>query len=384
MQIIVTACLASVIVMSVVLTTQAYKMKKNYDDKLRNVVDQINTSQFYQYELEKRSYDKMNSIDTNINSVRTNYLPRSEFKERIVTNMLDAKDINQHDGTITVGGKLDFGNSVSLGSTGKDLGLTLPSGTQMNIKSDSGKTMASYGNHGATVPYQKTDKLQVGEKWLLSGVGDAHGNDGWLRLFDKSGKDYYGGIAAARLAARDGASLGGSTSIEYGNVTKGLSVLGGASEHNPGNKQSELPGKDNINYIRGDTRLEGNTTNVGDIAVGRNLDVKGVARANRVMSTNVKLGHNWGGWADSAPITAYTTGVGASFGNEYWSHFPKDESTYIRPGKTGGSVFIGDIGNTSSIQLGDNNTVTKVQGQLCIQDACVNKQDLQNIKALVK
>ena len=44
-----------------------------------------------------------------------------------------------------------------------------------------------------------TDKLQLGEKWLFSGVGDAHGNDDWLRIMNKDGTNYYGGVAAGRL-----------------------------------------------------------------------------------------------------------------------------------------------------------------------------------------
>jgi hypothetical protein len=381
MQVIVTACLVSVVVMSVVLTTQAYKMKKNYDDKLRNVVDQINTSQFYQYELEKRSYDKLNNVDTNINNVRTNYMTKNDFKERVVSNTLDIKDINQHDGTVSIGGKIDFGNSMSLSPKDKELSLNLPAGTYMNIKDGSGQSIASYNNLGANAPYQRADKLQIGDKWQLSGVGDAQGNDGWLRLFDKAGKDYYGGLAAGSIMTKDGSSLGGNTEIDSANV-KTLNIRGAASEHNPENKQTELPSKDKINYVRGDTQVDGNLVNVGDVTVGRNLDVKGLAKTGKVTSTNVKIGHNWGGWADEAPITAYTTGMGASFGNEYWSHFPKNESTYIRPGKTGGSIFIGDIGNTSSIEMGDKNTVTRLQGQLCLQDTCISRTDLDAIKKL--
>ncbi len=44
-----------------------------------------------------------------------------------------------------------------------------------------------------------TQKLQLGSKWLLSGAGDAHGNDDWLRLFNVQGDDYFGGFAAAKL-----------------------------------------------------------------------------------------------------------------------------------------------------------------------------------------
>lgn len=57
----------------------------------------------------------------------------------------------------------------------------------------------------------KTQKLQLGDKWLLSGVGDVAGNDGWLRLLDKNGSDYYGGLAMGNLWVRDNSYLNGNT-----------------------------------------------------------------------------------------------------------------------------------------------------------------------------
>ncbi len=45
------------------------------------------------------------------------------------------------------------------------------------------------------------DVVHIGDKWRLSGVGDAHGNDDWLRLFDTANSGYYGGLAASKLWA---------------------------------------------------------------------------------------------------------------------------------------------------------------------------------------
>jgi hypothetical protein len=55
----------------------------------------------------------------------------------------------------------------------------------------------------------KTDILQLGNKWRLSAIGDAHGNDDWLRLFDIGNNGYYGGLAAGRLWSISG-TLSGS------------------------------------------------------------------------------------------------------------------------------------------------------------------------------
>lgn len=43
-----------------------------------------------------------------------------------------------------------------------------------------------------------TQKIKLGTKWLLSGNGDAHGNDDWLRIMGQNGQ-YYGGVAAGKL-----------------------------------------------------------------------------------------------------------------------------------------------------------------------------------------
>ena len=45
----------------------------------------------------------------------------------------------------------------------------------------------------------QTQKLQLGNKWLLSGEGDAHADDDWLRLFNTQGTGYFGGFAAEKL-----------------------------------------------------------------------------------------------------------------------------------------------------------------------------------------
>ncbi|MBD2438751.1 tail fiber domain-containing protein [Nostoc sp. FACHB-110] len=55
----------------------------------------------------------------------------------------------------------------------------------------------------------KTSKLQLGDKWLLSGDGDGEANDDWLRLKSPTvPKDYYGGFAAEKLWCRSGVANG--------------------------------------------------------------------------------------------------------------------------------------------------------------------------------
>ncbi|MBI4215749.1 MAG: hypothetical protein HY602_03425 [Parcubacteria group bacterium] len=78
----------------------------------------------------------------------------------------------------------------------------------------------------------KTDKLRLGNKWLLSGVGDAHGNDEWLRLFDAAGTGYYGGVAMGKLWVGGEACIGGTcrTSWPAGNLACGTGATSGWGE----------------------------------------------------------------------------------------------------------------------------------------------------------
>jgi hypothetical protein len=52
-------------------------------------------------------------------------------------------------------------------------------------------------------------KVQLGNKFLLSGVGDIQNDDEWLRLMNKDDTGYYGGFAAGKLWSSQG-SLAGS------------------------------------------------------------------------------------------------------------------------------------------------------------------------------
>jgi hypothetical protein len=109
------------------------------------------------------------------------------------------------------------------------------------------------------------DKLQLGDKWMLSGVGDATANDDWLRLFRKDGKGYHGGVAAGK------AWLGtGGLEVTAGHTT----LKGGVSALNPQKAGTHFPWtKDGRNYIRGDTTLTGHLDMAGDLNVDGKLHI---------------------------------------------------------------------------------------------------------------
>jgi hypothetical protein len=108
-------------------------------------------------------------------------------------------------------------------------------------------------------------QLQLGDKFSLSGVGDAHGNDDWLRLFNKEGKDYHGGIAAGKGWFRDAVHLNGEVNIK-----------GGTSELNPGKWATHFAfPADGKNHIRGDTDLRGHLDTLGHANFAKDVNVQG-------------------------------------------------------------------------------------------------------------
>jgi hypothetical protein len=65
----------------------------------------------------------------------------------------------------------------------------------------------------------KFNKIILGNKFSMSGVGDGHANDYWLRLMRPDGGDYYGGLAAGRLWTAEG-RLAGSDKNMKENISK--------------------------------------------------------------------------------------------------------------------------------------------------------------------
>jgi len=273
--------LTVVLIAVISLYIQQERVKEDLTKKLNSVVTQINDSQFYEYSFDKNQDQNIQNMDKNttvlydsVTAAQKNlkYLELTAVKKDDLNNKLNTKNI-------------------------------------------------------------KTGVLQLGDKFTMSGVGDAHGNDDWLRVFDKSGADYYGGIATKKIWTRDNAYLNGTTNITGNLTATGLNTFkGGKSDKNPDNQATYLPNIDGKNYIRGDTEVKGHIDNVGSLRTDR-----------------IKAGHNLqDDWVNNSSLTALTTAgkAGASFGGEkYWSHFPwADGNTYIRPGTDGKGIKIGDIG----------------------------------------
>lgn len=281
MGIVVVAVTAMVIYMFVDVTK--YKEMTNAELKQNDVdLAKANTT-ITQESTERRA--NVNYIIDKANEANQNLYTRFDGDVKAVKSNLDTLNtasqrldsvmrVSGGTTTATSGTTATTGTPTVLGGTSSGTSVNgrpiteLPGSTPPNLELI-GSVMAT---NGLTVKKTlTTDKLQLGNKFLFSGVGDAHANDDWLRVFGKDGKGYYGGIAMNKLWTGSEAHLGGNT-----NVRGNLNIRGGSSEHNAQKWDTHLPWNgDNKNYIRGDTEIRGNTNNIGDLNVGRNANVQG-------------------------------------------------------------------------------------------------------------
>lgn len=381
---------STIVIVTIVLANQTRTAKDDVENRIRNVVDQVNTAQQYSYEFDKRQQQQVTGLERNVQDVRSAYVTKLDLANKLKTRTVDAENVISK-GNIELSGAIQLNSSIDGASKNQEyliqrggkgnsawknhLVIHTPSevGAGVNIMSTGGNSRLFVdGNTGqVTVPNNiKANSIKLGDKFMMSGTD----KDDWLRLNGNDGKNYHGGIAAANIYTRDKAFLNGNTIITgQASVDGSIKIRGGASEFNRQGSWTEFPNpQNNINYIRGDTELQGNMMNVGDVKVGRNLNVAKnlTTQGTSVMTAPVKINHNQSGWANQAPLSAYAKPgqVGASFGSEGWSHFPwTDGNTYIRPGANNRSINIGDWG-ASSVNIGKGDTITNINGTLNVNN----------------
>jgi chromosome segregation ATPase len=194
---------------------------------------------------------------SNLATVNTDLSKKLTDTQSQITNVSKLIDNSEASTLVTtIQSKLD-----GIIKTVNDLNIKLAS-LPKSVWTINGATNISYTADVFVDGITKANKVQLGNKWVLSGVGDTQGNDAWLRVLGTN-NDYYGGVAMANAWVGQEATL---------NRT---SFMGGVSEHNPSRWGTYFNNSvDNKNYIRGDTELRGNTSSIGDVNVGRNANVQ--------------------------------------------------------------------------------------------------------------
>ena len=170
----------------------------------------------------------------------------------------------------------------------------------------------------------RADSIKLGKKFKLSGVGDAHGNDGWLRLF---------GTGDAGFGAAGG---------YYG----GLAV-------------NELWNAGNASFNQG-----GGTTTTRDLQVNGKTTINGDLRLNKL---GVTFDRDW----DNQPSLSFDGET------EFRIHGRGGPNANLRLDGhiiSHSNVFSGNGAAT----LGADGTVTA--SKFCIGSTCINEADLQRMK----
>lgn len=220
-------------------------------------------------------------------------------------------------------------------------------------------------------------KVQLGEKFLLSGVGDAHGNDDWLRVFNKDGTGYYGGVAASKLWTNTMYGEGGVVRLPNSDIVlknKFRFVPGGGDDDWLRLQNTDANGyyggiaakkfwAGEYSEVNGTLQVNGNTNNTGELNVGGQIK----------LGRHIDATWGWPGGNDSKTLFAGWNGQKVVIGNNaHGGHdFARDRATnsviILNPllvtadSEVKGNAFVrgslelnGRFNNTSDIRLKDN------------------------------
>ena len=277
----------------------------------------------------------------------------------------------------------------------------------------------------------KTSKVQLGDKWTLSGKGDAHANDDWLRVMNKDSKDYYGGVAMGKLWVGKDAEIGNSANV--GNVMKAGKVqlgdkwiLSGKGDGQANDDWLRLTGKDGKGYYGGFAANKlwvGGDVDVGNAVRANNLNVRANTTTNALTANTLKVNNGATANALNAntlkvnnattanALNANTLKVNNAttlnalnantlkVNNDTTLNALNANTLKVNNAATANTLNVNKLGVANKYFLADGadgmlkvtgsdgNTLSKVKvgtatanNALCIQDVCVTKADLTRMK----
>jgi hypothetical protein len=77
--------LATIVIVSIVGYNKANTIESDYNSKMRNVVDQVNNAQYYEYEFDKKNKANINELGKNLDTVKTTYVTKDELAKEVNT-----------------------------------------------------------------------------------------------------------------------------------------------------------------------------------------------------------------------------------------------------------------------------------------------------------
>jgi hypothetical protein len=331
--------------------------KIDNENKLVDIVDKVNYNQDYSYDTLKKQQQQLYGINNDLQVTKRTYLKKVEAEESLDTRKLYANNV-------FIRNDLSFLND-----------------TNLNLN----KNKISFSNR--TLNFD-TDDLYIGSNIHFDNLNDSININGDLNVRNKTifgensfitesefkGKSILNlntGLNTSNLNVYENSWMNNSFVKSNQTVQGTMTMKGAKSSLNPLSYDTVFNDtKTNKNLIRGDTDFLGNMSNLGNFHVEKDTYMKGKS----VFMDKVKVGHNMTSNNLQANISAYSAPntIGATFGSVFFSHLPfSDGNTYIRPGDSNKSIYVGDVGNTTGIYLGTSNTNTNVKGRLQV-DGLIN------------
>jgi hypothetical protein len=190
---------------SIALYNQTNNMQNELNTKMKSVIDQVNTAQSYDYQIEKKQQESIMSLTSNTADMRNNFLTKDQLKQHTDTNQLNANNIN-NTGHMQTSGSIQFNSPLSGASLNPD--YTIQRGSADLNKNR--LVIKSPNEIGAGIDFSTSSDVtnmsidgqtgQVNINNLSLGNYNIKPDNTWLNFFDINNN---GGISTANTYTRD-------------------------------------------------------------------------------------------------------------------------------------------------------------------------------------
>lgn len=309
-------CLIIIVFVTVILINRSLDEEKQRKNDIKSVVDQVNSSNTAASGVEVKQNSYMQSLNTNITTIDTNTANLKKDIAEVQKSMIKPDDLKVYSkkedltkevstssislnskSSITHNDALAFnmgtgasaknmaifnvkdgdvfekiGGDLTLTKTAKGdniISTTIPK-TKLMIQNEGGPGLIMNGNKvgigaepkNATLDvegsiYAKDGFVSIVNGKLVNIMSTGVSNDGQTMFLNKDGA-YPQGVSVT----------GNVNSTMMGKFAAGIETKGGYSIHNPKNEKTVLgAGTDGVNYIRGDTEIQGNIKVFGGLSM---------------------------------------------------------------------------------------------------------------------
>jgi len=296
--------LASIVVISIIGFNKANYIQGDYNTKVKDVVDQVNSAQYYEYEFDKKHKTQTNDLSKNVDDVRNTYLTKDDASSTYVKKSDSGANINTE--KLNIANNLiadkNFSQTNNIRFSNKWTGFSDNATDKSEISNDTDtfKKLMIIGNKSAGEEHKVGiwDKLDVHGNLGVDGSATVGGNFSinGTTMYNK-GRQNIHGEESLYLLNKSGVVIGkegggnGNLNVQ-GNLGVGANIPSdwrGLNLLRKDGRWSHLDFKDNgINYLRGYTQIDDGLGVSGDAFITGNMSVNSVAqRSDKTLKKNI-------------------------------------------------------------------------------------------------